>query len=218
MGKKAVLLSKIAEKIHKRTEVNIWVAPQHVDLKSVCNSVAIPVISQHIDPIFPGSSTGDVLLESVREAGAIGTLINHSEHQLKLGDVEAIVSRLNEENMVSVVCTNNLLLSRAVATLNPSIIAYEPPELIGTGISVSKSKPEVVKNTIDAIKKLNPSTVVFCGAGITKGEDVYAALNLGAMGVLVSSGIVKTANPEKKLMTFANAIEKSIKSNPEISL
>ena len=57
----------------------------------VAEAVEIPVFAQHIDPIKPGNSTGHILAESVKEAGAVGTLINHSERQLKLIDIDAII-------------------------------------------------------------------------------------------------------------------------------
>lgn len=208
-GKKAVSLSKIAEEVNIETGANIAVAPQLVDICSVCNAVSIPVFAQHIDPITPGSSTGHVLLESVKEAGAIGTLINHSERRLKLSDIEGIIARTREADMVSVVCTNNAAVSEAAAALKPDIVSLEPPELIGTGIPVSKSKPEVVKDTVALVRHVNPDVVTLCGAGITKGEDVTAALNLGTMGVLVASGIVKAKDPRKVLMEFADAITKT---------
>jgi len=209
-GKKAVKLSKIAEEVSRETGVNISVAPQLVDLASVCDAVSIPVFAQHIDPIFPGSSTGHVLLESVKEAGAIGTLINHSERRLKLCDIEAIIARTREAGLVSVVCTNNAAVSEAAAALKPDIVSLEPPELIGTGIPVSKSKPEVVTETVALVKHVNPCVVTLCGAGITKGEDVSAALKLGTMGVLVASGIVKAKDPRKVLMAFSAAINESL--------
>jgi len=209
-GKKAVKLSKIAEDVSMETGVNVSVAPQLADIASVCDAVSIPVFAQHIDPIFPGSSTGHVLLESVKEAGAIGTLINHSERRLKLCDIEAIVARTREANMISVVCTNNAAVSEAAAALKPDIVSLEPPELIGTGIPVSKSKPEVVTETVALVKHVNPDIVTLCGAGITKGDDVAAALKLGTMGVLVASGIVKAKDPRKVIMEFAEAINESL--------
>ncbi len=209
-GKKAVKLSKIAEDVSMETGVNVSVAPQLADIASVCDAVSIPVFAQHIDPIFPGSSTGHVLLESVKEAGAIGTLINHSERRLKLCDIEAIVARTREANMISVVCTNNAPVSEAAAALKPDIVSLEPPELIGTGIPVSKSKPEVVTETVALVKHVNPDIVTLCGAGITKGDDVAAALKLGTMGVLVASGIVKAKDPRKVIMEFAEAINESL--------
>jgi triosephosphate isomerase len=209
-GKKAVELSKIAEQVSKETRVNVAVSPQLADLASVCNNVSIPVFAQHIDPIIPGSSTGHVLLESVKEAGAIGTLINHSERRLKLCDIETIITRTREAGMVSVVCTNNAAVSEAAAALKPDFVSLEPPELIGTGIPVSKSKPEVVTKTVELVKHVNPSVVTLCGAGITKGEDVAAALKLGTMGVLVASGIVKAKDPRRVIMEFAEAINQSL--------
>jgi triosephosphate isomerase len=208
-GKKAVKLSKIAEEVSIESGVTIGLAPQFVDIKSVCDVVSIPVFSQHIDPILPGSSTGHVLLESVKEAGAIGTLINHAEKQLRLCDIENIVARTREAGMVSVVCTCNAAVSEAAAALKPDIISLEPPELIGTGIPVSKSKPDAVTEMIALVKHVNPSAVTLCGAGITKGEDVAAALKLGTMGVLVASGIVKAKDPRKVLMDFADALSET---------
>lgn len=209
-GKKAILLSRIAEEVSLETGVNISVSPQLADLASVCNAVSIPVFAQHIDPIFPGNSTGHVLLESVKEAGAVGTLINHSERRLKLCDIEVIITRARESGMVSVVCTNNAAVSEAAAALKPSIVSLEPPELIGTGIPVSKSKPEVVTQTVALVKHVNPCVLTLCGAGITKGEDVAAALKLGTKGVLVASGIVKAKDPRKVLMEFSVAINESL--------
>ena len=209
-GKKALRLSKIAEDVSIETGINVSVAPQLVDIASVCDAVSIPVFAQHIDPIFPGSSTGHVLLESVKEAGAIGTLINHSERRLKLCDIETIITRMREADMVSVVCTNNAAVSEAAAALKPDIVSLEPPELIGTGIPVSKSKPEVVTETVALVRHVNPNVVTLCGAGITKGEDVVAALKLGTMGVLVASGIVKAKDPRKVIMEFAEAMNKSL--------
>jgi triosephosphate isomerase len=205
-GKKAVKLSRIAEEVSLDSGVNICVAPQVADLACVCDAVSIPVFAQHIDPIVPGSSTGHILLESVKEAGAAGALINHAEKQLKLRDIEAIVARTREAGIVSVVCTSNAAVSEAAAALKPDIISLEPPELIGTGIPVSKSKPDAVTEMVKLVKHVNPCVVTLCGAGITKGEDVAAALKLGTMGVLVASGIVKAKDPHKVLMEFSEAI------------
>ena len=209
-GKKAVKLSKIAEEVSMESGVNVGVAPQFVDIASIADAVSIPVFSQHIDPITPGSFTGHILLESVKEAGAVGTLINHSERRLKMFDIEAIITKTRESDLVSVVCTNNAAVSAAAAALKPDMIAVEPPELIGTGIPVSKSKPEVVSGTVELVKRINPDVVTLCGAGITKGEDVTAALRLGTEGVLVASGIVKAKDPRKILLEFTEAITKTL--------
>lgn len=208
-GKRAVELAKIAENISLETEVCIGLAPQFTDIEPTARLVSVPVFAQHIDPVKPGSFTGHVLAESVKEAGAVGTLINHSERQLKLVDIEASIARAREAGLVSVVCTNNTAVSAAVAALKPDMIAVEPPELIGTGIPVSKTKPEVVTGAIEFVKRINPDVVVLCGAGLTMGEDVAAALRLGTEGIVVASGVVKAKDPRKVLLEFAEAITKA---------
>ena len=205
IGQKAVELAQKAEKVSKETGVCIAVAPQFADIAKVAEAVEIPVFAQHIDPIKPGNSTGHILAECVVNAGAVGTLINHSEMQLKLADVDAVVRLTREKNLISCVCTSNPLISAAVAYLNPDIISIEPPELIGTGVAVSKAQPEVVTNTIRLVRKVNNEAVILCGAGISHGEDVSVALKLGTYGVLVASGIVKAKNPYNVIREFADA-------------
>jgi len=208
-GQMALKLAEKAEKVSQETGVCVGVAPQYVDIAAVAQAVSIPVFAQHIDPVTHGSFTGHVLPESVKEAGAVGTLINHSERRLKLADIDAAITRAHEVGFVSVVCSNNSAVSAAVAALKPNMVAVEPPELIGTGIPVSKAKPEVVSNTVDLVKRVNPGVIILCGAGITVGEDVAAALRLGTQGVLVASGIVKAKDPYKALLEFAEAVTKA---------
>jgi triosephosphate isomerase len=204
-GKNALELAKKAEKVSKETGVNIAIAPQFSDLNRIAETVDIPIFAQHIDPIQPGAHTGQILADAVKEAGATGTLINHSERQLKLADIEAIIRLTKEKNLTSCVCTSNPAISAAVAYLHPNIISIEPPELIGTGIAVSKAQPEAVTNTIQLVRKVNDHAVILCGAGITHGEDVAVALKLGTQGVLVASGIIKAKDPYIILREFADA-------------
>ncbi|MEM1587881.1 MAG: triose-phosphate isomerase [Candidatus Bathyarchaeia archaeon] len=207
-GEKAFNLAKIAEKISKETGVCIGVAPQLIDLRKIAVNVEVPVFAQHVDPFKPGAYTGYVTAEAIKDAGAAGSLINHSEKKIKLSEIDEAISRLKELKMISVVCADTEKASAAVAALNPDIVAIEPPELIGSGIAVSKAKPEIVRNTVALIEKVNPKVIVLCGAGITKGEDVSAALKLGAKGVLVASGVVKAKNQEEALFDLAEAARK----------
>ena len=204
-GKKAVELAKKAERASKETGVTIAVAPQFTDICCVAQNVEIPVFSQHIDPIKPGAFTGHVQAEAVKEAGVVGTLINHSERQLKLADIDAVVRLAREKDLVSCVCTSNPAISAAVAYLQPNIVSIEPPELIGTGIAVSKAQPEAVTDTVKLVRKVNDHAVILCGAGISHGEDVSVALKLETQGVLVASGVVKAKDPYIVLREFADA-------------
>ena len=207
-GTRAVELAKQAEKASKETGTTIVVVPQFVDLAKITETVEIPVFAQHIDPVKPGGFTGHVLAESVKETGAIGTLINHSERQLKLSDIDSIIALTKEKGLISCVCANNPSVSAAVAAMKPNITSVEPPELIGSGISVSKAKPEIVTDTVKLVKQVDPKMTILCGAGISTVEDVSIALKLGTRGVLVASGIVKAKDPNSVLRAFADATKK----------
>lgn len=205
-GINALNLAKTCEKVSKETGINFAVAPQALDVYRLSQEVEIPVLTQHIDPITPGGHTGDILLECAKEAGAQGSLINHSEQRMKLADIDDVIQKTKMNHLVSVVCTNNVNTSAAVATLNPNFIAVEPPELIGSGIPVSQAEPEVVEGTVAAVKNINSSIKVLCGAGISTGDDMKAAIDLGAEGVLLASGIIKASNQEKALLDLVSKI------------
>ncbi len=191
--------------------MSIVVAPQFADISSVAEAVEIPVFAQHIDPITPGSNTGHILAESVKEAGAVGTLINHSERQLKLIDIDAAIRLAREKNLISCVCANNPSVSAAAAALKPDIVSIEPPELIGTGVAVSRAQPEVVTDTVKLVREVNANVAILCGAGISHGEDVAVALRLGTQGVLVASAIVKAKDPYSILHEFADAAKQQLR-------
>ncbi len=205
-GERALKIAKAAEEVYKETGVTIVVAPQLADLYRIAQEVEIPVFAQHIDPIKPGSHTGHVLPEAVKEAGAVGTLLNHSENRMILADLEAAIRRAEEVGLMTMVCSNNPAVSAAVAALTPNYVAVEPPELIGTGIPVSKAKPEVITNTVELVKKVNPGVKVLTGAGISTGEDVKKALELGTVGVLLASGVTKAKDPEKAIRDLVSLI------------
>lgn len=205
-GEKALELAKISEEVADEVGVNIVVAPQHADLLCISREVKIPVMAQHVDAVDAGGHTGSVLLESVKDAGASGTLVNHSEMRMKLADIQMVVKKASDQRMVSVVCTNNVETSAAAATIQPTFVAIEPPELIGSGIPVSQAEPEIVEGTVDIIHQINPDVKVLCGAGISTGEDMRAALDLGSEGVLLASGIILADDPKKALLDLVSKI------------
>lgn len=199
-GKKALALARVAEKMSKESGVCIAVAPQFTDITAIARKVTIPILAQHVDPILPGSHTGQILPEAVKEAGAVGTLINHSERRLSLKAIREAVKRAREIGLVSVVCADTPERTSKIASFKPDMVAIEPPELIGTGIPVSKAKPGIVESAVRLVRKRDSTLTILCGAGITKGEDVAAALRLGTQGVLLASGVVNAKDQWKAIL------------------
>lgn len=204
IGKKGLELAKLCEKISFENEVEIAIAPQNVDLGIIAREVKIPILAQHVDAVEPGSETGHITCEAIKAVGANGTLINHSEKRLLLADIEFIVNRCKTLDLTSVVCTNNLEVSKACAPLNPNFIAIEPPELIGGEIAVTTANPKIVRGAVREIKKINSRVKVLCGAGVKNGRDVAKALELGTDGVLLASGVVKAKDQRKVLEDLVN--------------
>ncbi len=209
-GSNAVKLTKIAEKISKKYKIKIAVAPpQH--LLSEIAKYSIPVLAQHLDTANIGSTTGFMVPEILKKSRISGSLINHSEHRISENEIIELISRLKKLNMISVVCVKDVNEAKKYAKLNPDYIAIEPPELIGTGKAVSKEKPEAITKSVMAVKEAKNSTKLLCGAGIASGDDVARAIQLGAKGILVASGIVKAKNWNDVIEDFALAISKNKK-------
>jgi triosephosphate isomerase len=207
VGERGIELCRIAEEVAKSTGTSIIVAPQNVDLFRVVKAVSIPVFAQHIDSNEPGAFTGSITADAVKEAGCEGTLLNHSERKIPLERIELSIELARRAGIKTLLCADSVDEAKRIAPLGPDFIAVEPPELIGSGISVSKAKPEVVRNTVDGVKSIRDIPVL-CGAGISNGEDVRKAVELGADGVLLASAFVKASNPKEVLLDMANAVRR----------
>ena len=205
-GLNALNLAKDLESASIESGITMVAVPQAIDIYRISEETSIPIFAQHLDSITPGGHTGSNLIDGFVEAGISGTLINHSEMRLKLADIDSIVKKCSEFNIESCVCTNNIETSKAAALLNPTAVAVEPPELIGTGIPVSQAQPEIVEDTVREVKALNKDVKVLCGAGITTGDDMKAAMDLGADGVLLASGIIKAESPKEAILDLVSKL------------
>ncbi len=193
-----VAVAEAVRDVNETTDARVAVAPQAAHIERVAETGA-ETWAQHVDAIEYGSNTGHTLAESVAEAGAVGTLINHSEQRLKLADVDGAVAAAERADLETVVCANNPAQIGAAAALGPDAVAVEPPELIGTGTPVSQADPDIVEDAVGAAEAVDDDVEVLCGAGISTGDDVVAAADLGAEGVLLASGVAKADDPQAAL-------------------
>ena len=196
-GTNALRLANTIAGIIQSTNADIIPIVQPTDISAV--SKITPVISQVIDPISYGAHTGQILPQAVKDAGAIGTLINHSEKKISLKDIELCINLAKHIGLKTVVCASDIKESMEIAKFKPDYIAFEDPELIGTGRSVSKTKPDLVRRFVEVLEEIAPEVIPLFGAGISNREDVLAAKELGAKGVLVASAIVEAENPKEAL-------------------
>lgn len=198
-GQKAIALTKILEEVAHATQVKIIPVVQIIDAEAVIASTQLEVWIQHIDPVSYGPYTGWTLPEEAVRIGVRGVFLNHSEH--KFGNWEDLTKaqeRCREVDLKTLIFAADLAEFQRVLEIKPTFIAYEPPELIGsTEASVATAKPEVIARASVLAKEAGIPLIV--GAGITSREDVRRSLELGAVGVAVSSDIVKAEDPKREL-------------------
>ena len=206
IGNGAHRIAKAAWEVSDESGVSIALAPLYMDIHPVKQHFSLPVFAQHIDPISPGAHTGKIPLAAVKSAGAIGSLVNHSEYRLSIADIEKNVAMLRAEGMISCVCSNNIATTSAVASLGPDFVAIEPPELIGGSISVAEANPEIITGSVQAALKVNPDIRVLTGAGIHSGKCVKTAIELGTAGVLLASSVVKAEDPAAVLRDLVSLL------------
>ena len=204
-GKRLEKLARESRAMSAMTRAEIIFAVQPSDIPSTSRFVT--TFSQHIDAIEPGKHTGRILPESVKQAGAKGTLINHYERRIPLGEIKANIERARKMGLRTIVCISKNSLVRQIAPLGPDYIAFEAPELIGTGISVATVEPDVIRRFVRLVKKANPRVGVLCGAGVSTREDVSKALELGTDGVLLASAVPKARDPCRKVRELLRGFE-----------
>lgn len=200
-GEKARKLGEICSKVRTEKEEEIVVSPATEDLLRL-DHVDIPVFSQHVDPSDPGSHTGHTLVENVKDSGATGTLINHSERRISEEKIQKAVEKAKEKGLTTIVCAQSPEECEKLGQYKPDYIAYEPPELIGGDTSVSEAKPELIQRAVTSSGKVPTLT----GAGIKDAEDVSKSIQLGCEGVLIASGVVKSHDPYEELLELCEGL------------
>jgi len=182
------------------------VAPPLPMISLVASKAAVKVFSQAVSSSVGDKTTGEVLPEAVISAGAVGTLLNHSESRMPANVLNKLVPRVQGLGLDVCLCSQTPSEAARLAVLSPRYLAIEPPELIGSGVAVSRAKPEVVSKTVSVLRDADYQGKILCGAGIVSGEDVAKAVELGVDGVLVASSVVKARNWDAKVRELAGSL------------
>lgn len=208
-GHKALMITKEAERVSQSLGTRIMISPPQPLLAWVAKNTNLEIVSQHVDANQIGPSTGFTIPEMVKESGAIGSLINHSEHPIDIIYITEIIKKMRSLKLVSVVCAKNFDELTMIAKLEPDYIAIEPPELIGTKRSISTEKPSLISESFQYLDSNRIKSKLICGAGINTPEDVRIALDLGSDGILAASSIVKSDKWYEKIYELASQFKDS---------
>ena len=205
-GEKAVKLAQVCQEAVEETGIKIVIGLQTADIYRVTSQVKIPVFAQHFEPLEPGRSTGWTTALALKQAGARGVFLNHSEHPYPPNFVELkkAVKMAKQEGLEVLVFAANLEAAKRIDQFNPDYIALEEPSLV-SGETAMVEKPELQH----VIKVFSQSIRSFplIGAGIKTKEDIIKSLKLGIKGVALASGFVKADDPKIVLQSLASAFK-----------
>ncbi len=205
-GADAVRLAVEADRLAAELGVTIVFDPQAVDIPAVAAATErILVFAQHMDPLAPGRGVGGVLAEALREAGAAGTLLNHSERPMGLPAIAAAIGRAREVGLLTLVFADSPGQAAEVARLGPDIVLAEPPELIATGVSAGSAMAGFVTEAAAAVRAVDPAILVMSGAGVNGPDDVERMVRLGLDGTGSSSGILRAPEPAAAMREMIGA-------------
>lgn len=207
-GEKTIRIAKnikALKKIAEKEKVKIVLLPNTLQLKETAKITE--VYSQHSDALEAKRNTGYIPLELVKLSKAKGTMINHSEHRIKEEQIKKTIELSKKLKMKVLVCVKNDREAEKIAKYKPDFIAVEPPKLIAGKKSISEEKPELIKKTVEKVKKVNKNIKVLVGAGIHKKEDIKKAIELKADGILLASEIALSKHTKKDLKKLLEAFK-----------
>lgn len=199
-GEQTIALAKQIEKYLPKAIIAVPTA----DIFEVTAETRLKTFAQHFDPAQKGKTTGFTTAEDIKEAGASGSLLNHSEHPLSLKQIKLTLERAEKSKLKIILCASSVEQARVFIRLKPYAIAFEDRKLIGSGKSITQYRSEEVRKFASLFKK--SKVIPLCGAGINSADDVRAAKKLGCKGVLIASAIA--AAPKAKAEAFLKDLSK----------
>ncbi|MDO6592061.1 triose-phosphate isomerase [Loktanella sp. D2R18] len=146
-------IETLAER-HADSPIDILICPP-APLIAACQGTLLDIGGQDCHPATSGAHTGDISAQMLADVGATYVITGHSERRSDHGETDAIVAAKSEAayaaGITAVICLGETLAEReagttlsvidtqltgsvpATATVQNTVIAYEPVWAIGTG-------------------------------------------------------------------------------------
>lgn len=201
-GQNGLVIAQIAQKISEQIGVNIIVVPQPTDIYQIKKTTGIEVWAQYIDPIDPDRHTGCISPYALRQVGATGVIINHSEKRLTLEEIKKRVKYAKKYRLTTLVLTDSVEEAKEINLMEPDYIGYEKEELIAGNVPIIEIEGPNIENIIDKIDR-----PLIVGSGIKDKDDIVASLKIGAKGVILASSVIKAQDVEEKILELAKAFK-----------
>jgi triosephosphate isomerase len=162
--------------------VDVVVCPPYVSLAVAVQILAgteIAVAAQNVHWEYEGACTGEVSAPMLREVGAYGAIVGHSERRQSFGETDETVGKRAhaalQAGLFVIACVGETeeereggetedVLHRQLSVLEPDdnlVVAYEPVWAIGTGKTAT---PELAQGAHAFIKSLLDVPVLYGGS------------------------------------------------------
>ncbi len=163
----------------------------------------VHVFAQGMDVDEPGPSVGRVIAESLVDAGAVGVMLNHDSNPLTPEGLTLSVARASRAGLATMVCTATTPLAVTAAALDPTIVLYEPPALIGTSGDGAR---HWISGADLAVKTKHPAVLMMHAGGVGSPAIARSIMAVGADGTGSTSGVLAAANPSVAARDFIAAV------------
>jgi triosephosphate isomerase (TIM) len=162
--------------------VDVVVCPSYVSLAVAVQLLAgteIAVAAQNVHWEHEGAYTGEISAPMLREIGAYGAIVGHSERRQCFGETDETIGKRAhaalQEGLFVIACVGETeeerergdtedVLRRQLSVLEPDdnlVVAYEPVWAIGTGRTAT---PELAQDAHAFIKSLLDAPVLYGGS------------------------------------------------------
>jgi triosephosphate isomerase (TIM) len=170
------------------------------------------VFAQHMDVDEPGPSVGRVTAESLADAGAHGVMLNHACNPLDPSRLPCALGRAHANDLMTMVCAGTGDEVRHLLPLRPTVVLFEPPDLIGhTG---GADRPWIRR--VDAeVRTAAPGVLVLHAGGVGTPEDAYSITRSGAAGTGATSGVLRAGPPARTVGRFVAAVRRGFDDHQE---
>lgn len=150
------------------------------------------VFAQGVDDDEPGSSVARVLPEALADAGAHGVMLNHDASPLAPVALARAIRRAQDNDLMTMVCAGDDESVMGLVDLAPTIVLYEPPNLIGSTESTDRAWiPEIDRK----VTARAPDILMMHAGGVSRPDDAFAIMRAGARGTGSTSGVLRAESP-----------------------
>ena len=151
-GDEVIKILSPVKKVQEETGVSIIACAQATDVYRIKKELDIEVWAQHIDPIDPGKNTGWISPYSIRQAGATGVLINHSEHKIPEEAIIKTVEKAKQYGLKTMLIGHTVEMVEKFNSFDINFISYEKEDLIASTTSMIDQQEEAIKELIKKLK------------------------------------------------------------------